>query len=123
MLSVLLLIHGISNGQCIFVLLRVSSDNSPFGYLQVVKGDIFSEDDLTEHFRGADTVVSCLGFEKTTVVTGYTDSMKHIVSAMKAANVQRLVVMTAYYSDSTYTFIFMAVVSYLFLCFGCFFCT
>jgi len=43
---------------------------------------------------------SCLGFLRSSAgVTGYTDTIKQIVSAMRSAYVKRLVVMTAYYSD------------------------
>ena len=65
-----------------------------------MKCDIFSEEELSAHFKGVDAVVSCLGFQRKSVVTGYSDSVKPIVSAMRTANVQRLVVMTAYYTES-----------------------
>jgi putative NADH-flavin reductase len=64
-----------------------------------MKGDIFSEEELSAHFRGVDAVFSCLGFQRKSVVTGYSDSIKPIVSAMRIANIQRLVVMTAYYTE------------------------
>jgi len=68
--------------------------------LEVVIGDIYSDEDLKKHFSGADAVVSCLGFLRSSAgVTGYTDTIKPIVAAMRSAYVKRLVVMTAYYSD------------------------
>jgi hypothetical protein len=45
-------------------------------------------------------IISCLGFERSSVVTGYTESIKPIVAAARAANVPRLIVMTAYYTES-----------------------
>ena len=73
------------------------------GVIQVVVGDIYSDEDLKKHFSGVDAVVSCLGFLRSSAgVTGYTDTIKQIVSAMRSAYVKRLVVMTAYYSDSTF---------------------
>ncbi len=67
---------------------------------QVVKGDIFSEENLKLHFRGADAVFSCLGFKRTSTVTGYSDSIRHIVAAARETNINRLVAMTAYYTES-----------------------
>jgi len=68
--------------------------------LEVVIGDIYSDEDLKKHFSGVDAVVSCLGFLRSSAgVTGYTDTIKPIVAAMRSAYVKRLVVMTAYYSD------------------------
>merc|ERR1711911_552114 len=70
--------------------------------LEVVVGDIYCDEDLKKHFSGVDAVVSCLGFVRSSAgVTGYSDTIKQIVSAMRSAYVKRLVVMTAYYSDST----------------------
>ena len=71
----------------------------PLVWQKVMKGDIFSEEELSAHFRGVDAVVSCLGFQRKSIVTGYSDSIKPIVSAMRIANIQRLVVMTAYYTE------------------------
>jgi len=70
--------------------------------LEVVVGDIYCDEDLKKHFSGVDAVVSCLGFVRSSAgVTGYSDTIKQIVSAMRSAYVKRLVVMTAYYSDIT----------------------
>jgi len=75
--------------------IQIQHDN-----LEVVVGDIYSDEDLKKHFSGVDAVVSCLGFLRSSAgVTGYTDTIKQIVSAMRSAYVKRLVVMTAYYSD------------------------
>lgn len=67
--------------------------------LQVVNGDIFSQESLTACFRGADAIVSCLGFKRSSAVSGYSESIKPIVAAARAVDIQRIVVMTAYYSE------------------------
>lgn len=72
-------------------------------FAQVVKGDVFSEEDLKTHFAGAEAVFSCLGFKRASPVTGYTDTIKPIVGAARASNINRLVVMTAYYTESKKT--------------------
>jgi putative NADH-flavin reductase len=67
---------------------------------QIVNGDIFSEVSLTSHFKDVNAIISCLGFKRSSVVTGYTESIKPIVGAARTANVSRLIVMTAYYTES-----------------------
>ncbi|XP_037083178.1 uncharacterized protein LOC119103665 [Pollicipes pollicipes] len=70
--------------------------------LSVVKADIFSAEELTAAFQGHEAVVSALGFSRSdNPVTGYTESMKAVAAAMRAAQLQRLVVMTAFYTDIT----------------------
>jgi len=70
--------------------------------LHVVKGDIFSADELTTAFKDHEAVISALGFSRNSnPVTGYSDSMRAVVAAMRACNITRLVVMTAYYTDIT----------------------
>ena len=70
--------------------------------VKVVTGDIFSQESLTASFRGSDAIVSCLGFKRSSVVTGYSESIKPIVEAARAVNIQRIVVMTAYYSEGKF---------------------
>ncbi|XP_057368583.1 flavin reductase (NADPH)-like [Daphnia carinata] len=67
--------------------------------LKVVNGDIFSEVSLTSLFKDTDAVISCLGFKRSSAVTGYTESIKPIIGAIRAAKVPRLLVMTAYYTE------------------------
>ncbi|KAF0295631.1 uncharacterized protein FJT64_006909 [Amphibalanus amphitrite] len=69
--------------------------------LSVVKASIFSAEELTEAFRDHDAVVSALGFSRSPPVTGYTESMKAAVAAMRASSVKRLVLLTAFYTDVT----------------------
>lgn len=70
--------------------------------LKVVKGDVFDEASLTPVMAEKDAVVSCLGFNRNPQpVTGYEESMKAMVGAMRKANVSRLVTMTAWYSDTS----------------------
>lgn len=67
--------------------------------LRVAKGDIFRTADLTAAFGGCAAVLSALGckqFSKAT--TFYEDSCSHIVEAMKAAGVRRLIAVTAWYT-------------------------
>lgn len=68
--------------------------------LSVVKASIFSAEELTAAFAGHDAVVSALGFSRSdNPLTGYTESMKAAVAAMRASSVKRLVVMTSFYTD------------------------
>lgn len=62
-------------------------------------GDIFSQESLKAGFSGTDAIVSCLGFKRSSVVTGYSESIKPIVAAARSVNIQRVVVMTGYYSE------------------------
>lgn len=75
--------------------------NLPVFCLQVVEADIFSADSLTPVFRGQDVIMSCLGFPASlfSVVTGYTLSMKAVVSAMRTGQVSRLITMTSWYTE------------------------
>uniref|UniRef100_A0A3Q1BIV6 NAD(P)-binding domain-containing protein n=1 Tax=Amphiprion ocellaris TaxID=80972 RepID=A0A3Q1BIV6_AMPOC len=69
--------------------------------LKVVKADIFSPDSLKPHFKGQDVIMSCLGFPASVFssVTGYTQSMSAMVSAMREARVNRIVTMTSWYTE------------------------
>ncbi|XP_042874874.1 flavin reductase (NADPH)-like isoform X2 [Penaeus japonicus] len=70
--------------------------------LKVVKADVFDETSLAKPFTGQDAVVSCLGFPRNPQpVTGYTESMKAIIGAMRTANLKRIVTMTAWYTDTS----------------------
>ncbi|XP_041643995.1 uncharacterized protein YwnB-like isoform X2 [Cheilinus undulatus] len=71
------------------------------GDLKVVEADIFSADSLKPHFKGQDVIMSCLGFPTSffSAVTGYTLSMKSVVSAMREARVSRIITMTSWYTD------------------------
>ncbi|XP_078070269.1 uncharacterized protein LOC144494791 [Mustelus asterias] len=68
--------------------------------LTVVKANIFSTDSLVEHFNEQDVVMSCLGFPISifSEVTGYTESIKAIVPAMREAKVTRIIAMTSWYT-------------------------
>uniref|UniRef100_A0A672Q7G9 NAD(P)-binding domain-containing protein n=1 Tax=Sinocyclocheilus grahami TaxID=75366 RepID=A0A672Q7G9_SINGR len=69
--------------------------------LKVVEADIFSEDSLKLHFKGQDAVLSCLGFPISFFygVTGYTQSMKAALNAMREVKVNRIITMTSWYTD------------------------
>ncbi|XP_069043499.1 flavin reductase (NADPH)-like [Lepisosteus oculatus] len=69
--------------------------------LKVVEGNIFSEDSLSPHFKGQDAVISCLGFPVSVFssVSGFTDSMKATVTAMKQEKVNRIIAMSSWYSE------------------------
>lgn len=70
-------------------------------YPQVVEADIFSADSLKTHFKGQDVIMSCLGFPTSffSGVTGYTLSMKAMISAMREARVSRIITMTSWYTE------------------------
>ncbi|MGH0188422.1 UNVERIFIED_CONTAM: hypothetical protein FKN15_029691 [Acipenser sinensis] len=76
--------------------LTVEHDN-----LKVIKANIFSEESLTAHFKDHDAVISCLGFSPAffSYITGYTDSMKAAVNAMRQAKVNRMIAMTSWYTE------------------------
>ncbi|XP_055056757.1 flavin reductase (NADPH) [Misgurnus anguillicaudatus] len=76
--------------------LTVTHDN-----LKVVEADIFSEDGLKPHFKDQDAVLSCLGFPISFIygVTGYTQSMKAAINAMRDVKVNRIITMTSWYTD------------------------
>ena len=60
--------------------------------------NIFNEEELAAELEGCDAVVSCLGFKpkRFSKITGYTDTIKVITSAMVKASVSRLVVMSCW---------------------------
>ncbi|GCB68357.1 hypothetical protein scyTo_0012272 [Scyliorhinus torazame] len=68
--------------------------------LTVVKANIFSADSLVEHFNEQDVIMSCLGFPISlfSEVTGYTESIKAIVLAMREAKVTRIIAMASWYT-------------------------
>lgn len=76
--------------------LAVHHDN-----LKVVEADIFSADSLKTHFKGQDVIMSCLGFPASifSAVTGYTLSMDAMISAMREARVNRIIIMTSWYTE------------------------
>lgn len=76
--------------------LTVHHDN-----LKVVTADVFTADSLTDHFRGHDVVMSCLGFPAAFVskVTGYSASMAAVLDAMRGARVTRIITMTSWYTE------------------------
>ncbi|XP_018013589.1 flavin reductase (NADPH) [Hyalella azteca] len=69
--------------------------------LTVVRGDVMDAASLTPLLEHHDAIVSCLGFPRASPVTGYTDSMKAIVEAMRKNNIRKLVTMTSWYTDTT----------------------
>ncbi|XP_067846440.1 flavin reductase (NADPH)-like [Heptranchias perlo] len=75
--------------------LTIQHDN-----LKVVEANIFSADSLAEHFDEQDAVMSCLGFPVSifSAVTGYTESVKAVVAAMRKAKVNRVIAMTSWYT-------------------------
>ncbi|KAM9393822.1 flavin reductase (NADPH)-like [Pholidichthys leucotaenia] len=76
--------------------LTVTHDN-----LKVVTANIFSADSLKAHFKGQDVIMSCLGFPISFFrgVTGYTLSMTAMISAMREAQVNRVITMTSWYTE------------------------
>lgn len=71
--------------------------------LKVVKGNIFSASSLQGLMAGHDAVVTCLGYSGPKYdriwfkeVTIYTDFIEPVITAMKAAKVKRLVVLSSW---------------------------
>lgn len=73
----------------------------PVCFFQVVEADIFSANSLKAHFKGQDVIMSCLGFPTSmlSAVTGYSQSMSAVISAMREARVNRIVTMTSWYTE------------------------
>lgn len=73
----------------------------PVCCFQVVEADIFSGNSLKAHFKGQDVIMSCLGFPAAvfSAVTGYSESMSAVISAMREARVNRIVTMTSWYTE------------------------
>lgn len=69
--------------------------------LKVVEADIFSADSLKVHFKGQDVILSCLGFPISffSAVTGYSLSMSSVVAAMREARVNRIIIMTSWFTE------------------------
>ncbi|XP_026108716.1 flavin reductase (NADPH) isoform X2 [Carassius auratus] len=94
--------QALQQGHCVTALVRnpakltLTHEN-----LKVVEADIFSEDSLKLHFKGQDAVLSCLGFPISFLhgVTGYSQSMKAALNAMREVKVNRIITMTSWYTD------------------------
>ena len=67
----------------------------------MVKGDIFNPKSLAPIFKGHDVIISVLGFPKQVdeIMVKFTQTMESILKAMKIANVQRLITISAWYTD------------------------
>ena len=63
--------------------------------LHVVQGDVLLPGSFAGAVRGKDAVLSCLGFPTTKPTTFYSKGMTHILDAMGAAGVSRLMMMSA----------------------------
>ncbi|KAK3580079.1 hypothetical protein CHS0354_001212 [Potamilus streckersoni] len=92
--------EALDKGHSVIALVRSPEKLTTIGdRLKVVKVDIFKEEDLLEHFKDSDAVISCLGcrpsFLGLNPITFYTDSIKPIVGALRKANGSRLICMTA----------------------------
>ncbi|KAG8593630.1 hypothetical protein GDO81_000909 [Engystomops pustulosus] len=99
-----LVAQALQDGHEVTALVRnVSKMTIQHEKLKVVEANIFSADTLAEHFKGQDAVVSCLGFpyKMFASISGYTDSMTAIVSAMRQTGVNRMVTMTSWYTDTS----------------------
>ncbi|CAL4141333.1 unnamed protein product [Meganyctiphanes norvegica] len=68
--------------------------------LKVIEANLFDEASVTKALEGQEAVVSCLGFNRNPQpVTGYTNSAKTFLPAMRKNNISRIVLMTAWYTD------------------------
>lgn len=64
--------------------------------------DVFNEDELVPYLTGCDAIFSALGATGISIfskVTLYDESMKAITSAMRKADVQKLVCLTSWYTE------------------------
>lgn len=59
--------------------------------LKVVKGDVLAPETFTSELEGQDAVISCLGIPKIQETTLYSEGIRHIVAAMKAFEVKRII--------------------------------
>ncbi|XP_030851236.1 uncharacterized protein ycf39 [Strongylocentrotus purpuratus] len=65
---------------------------------KVVEGDVFSAESLQPHFEGCDAVFSCLGSQSLIYSTTiYSAPMRAIVTAMRGAQVKRILMMSSWY--------------------------
>jgi putative NADH-flavin reductase len=70
--------------------------------LTISTGSVFDASDIEQACRGSDVVVSTLGFQKQEgKVTDFTDSMKAILEGMQRANINRIVTISAWYTNPT----------------------
>lgn len=72
----------------------------------MVETNIFSAEQLSEHLQGQDAVISCLGFPYKifSAISGYADSMRAIVAAMRQSDVSRIIAMTSWYTSREYSY-------------------
>ena len=82
---------ALENGHEVIAFVR-SPDKINFKneHLNIIKGSILNESEVTSAIRGADAVISCLGGDENKKSTILTDMTKVIVNSMKAANVSRI---------------------------------
>jgi len=93
--------QALQKGHKVTVGVRSPEKVAPQKNLTIVKSDVFSAQSLEELFEGQDAVVSTLGFPKTEQeVTGFSTSIPIIVAAMRKKKVKRLVVTSAWFTDS-----------------------
>ncbi|OCU00144.1 uncharacterized protein At2g34460, chloroplastic [Xenopus laevis] len=96
-----LITQALQQGHEVTALVRnVSKITIQHQNLKVLETNIFSSESLEEHFKGQDAVMSCLGFQYKlfSSISGYTDSMKAVATAMRQAGVNRMVTMTSWYT-------------------------
>lgn len=70
--------------------------------LKKVKVDIMDASTMIPHMEGCDAIMCCLGAKPQwlSAITLHSESTKHIVEAMKKANVKRFIVITAWCTES-----------------------
>ena len=69
--------------------------------LTLVKGDIYNPKSLAPIFKGHDVIISVLGFPKQMEekMVKFTETMDSILKAMKNACIQRLITISAWYTN------------------------
>lgn len=66
--------------------------------LEVVKGDVFSTEELVAAFKGSEAVLSALGFKGSGKNTFYEDTNRHIVEALRLSGVTRFIAVSGWYT-------------------------
>ncbi len=88
--------QALANGHSVSVLARTPEKMTlHHADLTVIQGDVLNIDDVTNTVAGADAVICTLGSGSLGATTLRTDGTRHIITAMNAANIKRLVVVSA----------------------------
>lgn len=98
-----LVAQAVQRGHTVSALVRNTGKLATFAgneNFKVIQCDILNPKEIAAHLQGHDCVVSALGVAgvRFSAITFYQDSIKSIVSAMREANIKRLVCITSQYA-------------------------